>query len=187
MYYLEATKNVDALAKRDFKEQKKLTRKANRANFLNKHQKGIRAGAGITAAVGGVTAVSAAVAAKKYKNALKKAKNTQDPRVKRILMAKADRYKKIAIAGGALGTAALGAGVAGAALGTQKRTQKLYDNAIKKSEKINKKIAGHKKSNDVYAQAYDKLNESLFLEGYYDALEEYGYFDEDYDEDYDFD
>lgn len=165
-YHDKAVKNRAIAVKRNSTAN---SLKKGGANW-NKRRNTMIAG-GATAAVGGAGAAALTAKYKQYKRA---AENASDDRERRIYEAKADKYKKMALAAGGVGSAgALAAGGAAASRGVVGLSSKAHKGLSKKYNEKSKKL------NESYADGYYAALcemeevEDIYLEGYYDAITNY--------------
>lgn len=145
--------------------------------FAQNHDKALKRtsiGGGAVGATGAITATAAGIKAAQLK---KKADATEDPAEKAKLMAQYNKFKKIAIAGGATATA--GAAVSGGSYALRKRSDqgKLNTRVAKRTKKFedisNKNPEAFDKYTDYELKKANKdLNEEaeIWNEGYCDAL-----------------
>lgn len=164
MYYLEEKSDAAKYTKAGEKYRKSI----NRDRKMN--GKGRIINRSVSTSVTGVAGLSAAallLKSKKYARAAAKAKAAGKVRDARIYAAKADRFKKLAIAAGA--TAGVGAVATTNAWFGKKIGEKRREGFKRTRSEIDAKESRR--------QADGTLAESIFLEGYYDALEEYGCLD----------
>lgn len=162
---LEAKEMLKATYDKKIANREKVERGSARVAGALKNKKNIA----FSGAVGAAGGASAAVLWSKYKKYKKAAEEATSPRDKRIYLAKADRYKKLAKAAGITGAAVAGAHAAtfggakaaGAiAKGSREKLQsKVTNKEITLKEAYADGYYAALKDLDVLAEAYDEYDE----------------------------